>query len=91
MFHSEPEPEPDDGLVLVSGVRCKSQPTLEDEEKQLASKAHMAVLCCHLHKKTGLSLKVFSLQAWVSVSAFMIPTPRPRHIDKGSWFHELKL
>lgn len=46
---------------LVSGVPCKPQLTEEDEEKELMTRAEMAVLFCLLHRKTGLSLKAYFL------------------------------
>ncbi|XP_053140971.1 leucine-rich repeat-containing protein 63 isoform X2 [Hemicordylus capensis] len=54
------EPDMDFGVSLVSGTGC-TRFSAKDEEKILMTNAEMAVLCCLMHKKTGLSLKAFFL------------------------------
>ncbi|KAJ6659219.1 hypothetical protein lerEdw1_019265 [Lerista edwardsae] len=54
---------------LVSGVPCKPQLTEEDEEKEVMTRAEMAVLFCLLHRRTGLSLKAYFLSQLPGLSS----------------------
>ncbi|XP_015266490.1 PREDICTED: leucine-rich repeat-containing protein 63 [Gekko japonicus] len=53
-------------LSLVSGFGCRPQLDPDDE---LMARAEMAILCCLMHKRTGLSLKAYFLPRVPDLSA----------------------
>ncbi|XP_060091461.1 leucine-rich repeat-containing protein 63 [Heteronotia binoei] len=58
-----------EALSLVSGVGCRSELGPEGEERDLMARAEMAVFCCLMHRRTGLSLKAYFLPRLPDLSA----------------------
>ncbi|XP_077160324.1 leucine-rich repeat-containing protein 63 [Paroedura picta] len=54
---------------LVSGVGCRSRVGPRGVEKDLMARAEMAVLCCLMHRRTGLSLKAYFIPKVPNLSA----------------------
>ncbi|XP_061482145.1 leucine-rich repeat-containing protein 63 [Rhineura floridana] len=59
--YAESDQDLDSDVSLVSGMGCKLQLNLEDQESELRKMAKMTVLSCLMHRRTGLSLKAFFL------------------------------